>query len=232
MNLQNLAAYNSLLQKQNRAPPPPIGGARAPAKKATNQQRKAPQGARPQIDQQQQQKQRNQPQQKKQKQQEKPSTAQKQEEATFVCVPCSKSFKTQEAFEIHVEDHEECSHVGCDFSASSGVMKEHRLLHTPRVQQWMSMTPEEIAQWREERKRNWPTEENLKRKREEEAKRKAEEEEEKKKRPRSDGGGGDDELKNKRGGVKERQHPARQQPERRAKPAKPSLLRSLFTTER
>ena len=131
---------------------------------------------------------------------------------------------------MHVDDHEECSHFGCGFSACAGVMKEHRLIHSERVQKWMSMTPEEIEQWRAERRRNWPTEENVKRKEEE---KKAEAESKKRNRQEDDK---EEEEEGKAPAAKRmnarQQHQQQQQQEKRMKPQRPSLLRSLFTAER
>jgi hypothetical protein len=141
----------------------------------------------------------------------------------FFCAPCSKGFKTQAMFDMHVEDHEECSHPGCKFSACSGVMKEHRLIHTPRVQKWMNMTPEEIQQWREERRRNFPTEENVKRKKEEAERRKAEEEQLRKRRKT------DEKQEERKPPMARKQNVVQ---DKKAKPPRPSLLRSLFSAER
>jgi hypothetical protein len=88
-----------------------------------------------------------------------------QERPAFACDPCSKGFRTAELLQAHVEDHETCPQ--CPFSACAALVKEHRLLHTPRVQALIHMTAEEVTAWREERRRNWPTEENVRRKRDE-----------------------------------------------------------------
>jgi hypothetical protein len=234
MNLRNLVAYNALQKQHNNAlqtaapsPPPP-------------QQYKS----RPQQQQQQQQ-----PQQKQKKQQQKQQQRQQQPQrqdsvkrtvaavapAAFFCTPCSKAFKTKEMFEIHVEDHEECSHLGCGFSACEGVMKEHRLVHTQRVQNWMKMTSEEIEEWRDQRRRNWPTAENVKRKREEEEKRMDEEQQKRSKRDeQQDQQQQYNQHHHQQSARKnERRHGAvKEGKQKRAKPVRPNLLRNLFSAER
>ena len=82
----------------------------------------------------------------------------------FFCAPCHKGYRSSEMYELHVDDHEPCVAEGCHFAACAAVMKDHMLVHSPTVQGWMNMTDEEIAKWREDRKRNWPTAENIARK--------------------------------------------------------------------
>jgi hypothetical protein len=82
----------------------------------------------------------------------------------FFCAPCHKGYRSSEMYELHVDEHEPCVASGCHFSACAAVMKDHMLVHNPVVQGWMNMTDEEVAKWREDRKRNWPTAENIARK--------------------------------------------------------------------
>lgn len=94
----------------------------------------------------------------------------------FCCDPCGKSFRSKALLDSHILTHEPCSHPGCTFSGSQGALKEHRLIHTAAVQRLINMTPEEIEQWREERRKNWPSEENMKRKKQEQEEEKTKEE--------------------------------------------------------
>lgn len=74
----------------------------------------------------------------------------------FHCEPCEKSFKTQELYEMHLTSHVACSHDGCSYSASKGALKMHELLHVHNMFAKLS-TPEEIAKYREERKKRFPS---------------------------------------------------------------------------
>lgn len=74
----------------------------------------------------------------------------------FHCEPCEKSFKTQELYEVHLTTHVACSHEGCNYSASKGALKMHELLHTHNMFAKLS-TPEEIAAYRQERRKRFPS---------------------------------------------------------------------------
>jgi RPA family protein len=121
--------------------------------------------------------------------------------------------------QAHVEDHETCSQ--CPYSACAALVKEHRALHSSRVQALINMRPEEVEAWREERRRNWPTEENVRRKREEEQQQQREQQQQ-------------SDQKNKAAPKRAAPERARQpRPEPRG-PAKRSknLLENLFSAER
>ena len=97
------------------------------------------------------------------------------QQGSFSCDACNKHFKTQSMLDGHLKQHVKCGVGGCEYSAVPGMMREHKLVHSKRVQKWMQMTEQEIAEWREERKKNWPTEANIARKkREREEKKEAE----------------------------------------------------------
>ena len=134
-------------------------------------------------------------------------TEKKTDEFRFFCEACHKGYRNPEAYQLHLDDHEPCMGKDCTFEACAAVMKEHMLIHNPVVQSWMNMTDEEVAQWREDRRRNWPTEENIARKKREQ------EQEEKERRAQP---------------VETRK---RREIEFKRRP-KPSLLEGLFANER
>ncbi|KAI9024065.1 hypothetical protein DFJ74DRAFT_705793 [Hyaloraphidium curvatum] len=90
------------------------------------------------------------------------------------CAPCDRDFATPAQLAAHVATHAKCS--ACDFRAAKKVVSLHEeevhgVVDTGGVVVGRIETPEEIARWIEERKKNYPTEENLRRKAEEAAKR-------------------------------------------------------------
>ncbi|XP_029207808.2 LOW QUALITY PROTEIN: nuclear fragile X mental retardation-interacting protein 1-like [Acropora millepora] len=68
----------------------------------------------------------------------------------------------------------QCSYDGCSFKASRKTLKLHWIqMHASGKMRIKLDTPEEIAKWREERKRKYPTVANVEKKKEEETKRQA-----------------------------------------------------------
>ncbi len=132
---------------------------------------------------------------------------------------------------MHLDDHEQCSQ--CPYSACAALMKEHRLLHTPRVQALINMTPEEIAAWREERRRNWPTEDKVRRKQEE--KQQQSESQEQKKRSRNDNHPVEKDVNDRVGKRPTEDKKAKQKkavPNVKKGRANSGLLHNLFSAER
>lgn len=81
------------------------------------------------------------------------------------CEPCDRDFSTRTALDAHQKMHVKCEENGCSFTASSKAVKLHFIqTHAEGKFRISLQTPEEIAKWREERKRNWPTVENVSRK--------------------------------------------------------------------
>lgn len=74
----------------------------------------------------------------------------------FHCEPCEKSFKTQLQYEAHLTTHVPCPYDGCTYSAVRASLKLHELLHVNNMFAKLS-TPEDIAKYREERKKRFPT---------------------------------------------------------------------------
>lgn len=82
------------------------------------------------------------------------------------CAYCKIGFDTNEEFFIHRKNHEKCSFESCKFNASSEVVASHfQKCHSKSDSFHMVQnltTPEEIEKWRSERRKRYPTVENMK----------------------------------------------------------------------
>jgi hypothetical protein len=81
--------------------------------------------------------------------------------AAVRCEPCQKTFSNATALRAHEAQHRRCTEPNCEFSAASSalqlhVLREHDELYKRLVPRSIE-TEEEIAAWREARKRNFPT---------------------------------------------------------------------------
>eukprot|EP00624_Nannochloropsis_granulata_P003469 evm.model.NODE_27573_length_56350_cov_23.676434.8 len=100
----------------------------------------------------------------------------------YKCVPCDKAFQTESQHAAHVSAHEECHYPTCTFQGSRQVVGGHyRVAHGKyrgngfRVLKvegrsfriLVGNAPEEVEQWREDRRKNFPTAENVAKRREE-----------------------------------------------------------------
>lgn len=76
------------------------------------------------------------------------------------CTNCDKTFSNQKSLSAHLNGHVPCTHPGCEFAALRKIVREHEEnehgigLPPPKIR---LDTPEDIANWIKERKRNWPT---------------------------------------------------------------------------
>lgn len=92
----------------------------------------------------------------------------------YSCDACQKDFTSQDTLNAHLGSHVQCSYEGCTFKAGRKVLKLHWIQTHETGRMKINLdTDEEIAKWREERKRKYPTAANVERKMAEEAKRKA-----------------------------------------------------------
>ena len=94
------------------------------------------------------------------------------EPEVFYCDPCEKEFKVESQYKSHLATHVQCQSPGCTFSASLRVVKDHiAAAHGDGGEKktFVLETPEEIEKWRAERRKNWPSSNNLKRRQEEAA---------------------------------------------------------------
>jgi hypothetical protein len=95
---------------------------------------------------------------------------------TQYCEACEKEFASTAAWEAHVATHEACPHPGCQFRATKKTVGAHwQLVHgqysgsglkeievevegsVKRFKVLMGTSPEEVREWREERKRRFPS---------------------------------------------------------------------------
>ncbi|EQC36470.1 hypothetical protein SDRG_05924 [Saprolegnia diclina VS20] len=97
----------------------------------------------------------------------------------FHCEPCEKHFALASQHEAHMNTHESCWAPDCDFSACKRVVTAHYQtshgqfagsglkeieVEGQKFNVLVGNSPEEIAKWREERRKKWPSDAVVKRK--------------------------------------------------------------------
>ncbi|XP_047987171.1 nuclear fragile X mental retardation-interacting protein 1 [Leguminivora glycinivorella] len=82
----------------------------------------------------------------------------------FWCETCDRGFRTQDILEKHKQQHQKCNIDGCQFIAHPKVITKHiQMQHASGLYKKIAklQDPEEIRKWREERKKKYPTKENV-----------------------------------------------------------------------
>lgn len=104
------------------------------------------------------------------------------EGVTFSCRPCEKEFTKESQYEAHCKTHVTCNKAGCDFTATQKVVIAHNHathgqysgkglkqinIEGQKFTVLCGTDPDDVAKWREARRRNFPTAENMKKREEE-----------------------------------------------------------------
>lgn len=85
----------------------------------------------------------------------------------YYCEVCDRSWVTPEELEVHLSEHITCHFEGCCFKAAPKIVALHvKLQHDSGIFEKIvkSSNKEDIEKWREERKRNFPTLQNIEKK--------------------------------------------------------------------
>ncbi|VEN50197.1 unnamed protein product [Callosobruchus maculatus] len=82
----------------------------------------------------------------------------------FYCDTCDREFYNESTYKRHTSEHRVCNLDGCTFTAHEKVIEKHvRMQHATGLYDKIRNinTPEDIARWIEERKKRYPSKENI-----------------------------------------------------------------------
>ncbi|XP_041978129.1 nuclear fragile X mental retardation-interacting protein 1 [Aricia agestis] len=85
----------------------------------------------------------------------------------YWCETCDKGFQTAHQLEKHKSAHQKCNIDGCQFIAHPNIITKHiQMQHATGLYKRIAKLndPEEIKKWREERKKKYPTKQNIEKK--------------------------------------------------------------------
>ncbi|ERL91552.1 hypothetical protein D910_08882, partial [Dendroctonus ponderosae] len=86
------------------------------------------------------------------------------EEGSYACDTCERDFYSKYQFDKHMSEHRTCNLEGCTFTAHEKIIEKHiRMQHSTGIFEKIKKlnNPEDIAKWIEERKKNYPSKENV-----------------------------------------------------------------------
>ncbi|KAH9514803.1 hypothetical protein Btru_023676 [Bulinus truncatus] len=94
------------------------------------------------------------------------------ENNVFFCDICDRGFKNEELYKQHTDGHIKCTYRDCPFFAAPKLVQLHMSMqHKGGLAKkvWGLESDDDVSKWREERKKNFPTLENIERKKTDDA---------------------------------------------------------------
>ncbi|XP_053404461.1 FMR1-interacting protein NUFIP1-like [Mercenaria mercenaria] len=85
----------------------------------------------------------------------------------YYCDSCDRGYKDEDKYKLHCDQHEKCPKEGCTYVAAGRLVQLHiKLQHNSGMAKkiWSIASKEDIQKWIEERKKNFPTAENIEKK--------------------------------------------------------------------
>ncbi|XP_055946581.1 FMR1-interacting protein NUFIP1-like isoform X1 [Argiope bruennichi] len=94
----------------------------------------------------------------------------------YACDTCDRAFAAEQELKLHLSEHIKCNAGNCDFEAHPKIVALHKKMqHETGYAEAINKLKdaEEIAKWRAERKRRFPTAENIRKRKAEQAEKEA-----------------------------------------------------------